>query len=91
METTLTITEARRDLSRLVDRLLCGKESALITRAGEPVARVVPIGPPPVTGAQLADKWDSMAHLTAEDAAEMERDILDMRARLNVPPVSQWD
>jgi prevent-host-death family protein len=55
--------EAKSDLSRLVVRALAGEE-VIITRAGKPVARLVPIRPERVPGlargkVQLAPDFDA--------------------------------
>lgn len=44
MSTTVNIHEAKTHLSRLVQRAAAGEE-IVIAKAGEPVARLVPMGP----------------------------------------------
>jgi prevent-host-death family protein len=41
---TVTVDEAKTHLSRLLQRVEAGEE-VVIARAGEPVARLVPVGP----------------------------------------------
>jgi len=94
METTLTITEARRDLSKLIDRLRRRRGSAIITRSGKPVARVTAVGSEPpkkLTAGEFAEVWKNRPRLEPDDAAASERDIMEGRALLNLPPVSKWD
>jgi prevent-host-death family protein len=43
---TIGISIAKRDLSKLVNRVAAGEE-IIITRAGKPVARLVPLESPP--------------------------------------------
>lgn len=43
VRTVLNVTEVKRDLSRLLDRVT-GGEDIVIARQGRPVARIVPIG-----------------------------------------------
>jgi prevent-host-death family protein len=58
------IHEAKTNLSRLVDRVEHGEE-IVISRAGTPVARLVPIAPRRLRRGSLADRivlspdWDS--------------------------------
>jgi prevent-host-death family protein len=44
--TTVDMQQAKRDLSRLVERAAAGEE-IVITKAGKPMARLVPIAKPP--------------------------------------------
>lgn len=42
---TVSVHEAKTGLSRLLNRVLAGEE-VLIAKAGKPVARLIPVGPP---------------------------------------------
>lgn len=42
---TVTIREAREGLSHL-DQLFAGSDEVIVTRRGEPIARILPIAPP---------------------------------------------
>jgi prevent-host-death family protein len=42
---TVNIHDAKTQLSRLIERVLAGEE-VVIAKAGMPVARLVPVGPP---------------------------------------------
>jgi prevent-host-death family protein len=52
--TTYSVTEAKNQLSRLIDRALKG-EDVVITRHGQPVVELKPVSPParPITKADL--------------------------------------
>ncbi len=78
-ERTLTVTEASRGFSDLVNRVLYRGESATLTKNGKPVARVVPVNPPPITGAELAKLWKPGKYLTQKEAAAFKRDIKNGR------------
>ncbi len=45
MSVSITLSEAKAQLSRLVDRAAAGEE-IIITKAGHPLARLVPLKPP---------------------------------------------
>lgn len=74
MTDTVNVYEAKRHLSRLLDRVLAGEE-IVIGRAGKPVARLVPYveEPPPVRrcGAWKGRVWiaDDFDELPEEIAA----------------------
>jgi prevent-host-death family protein len=48
MAVTVNIHEAKTQLSRLLEQAAQGRE-VVIARAGKPVARLVPVQPPPAT------------------------------------------
>jgi prevent-host-death family protein len=86
---SITVTEAARGFSDLISRVRYGGESALLTKGGKPVARIVPVRRPR-TGRELADAWAGLPHLDLAAAAAFERDLSD--ARRSLPPVkSRWD
>nr|WP_202893341.1 type II toxin-antitoxin system prevent-host-death family antitoxin [Kribbella italica] len=68
--------EAKTQLSRIIERVEHGEE-IVISRAGRPVARIVPLertarsGRGSLTGFWAAEDWDS-----AETNAEIARDFL---------------
>jgi prevent-host-death family protein len=53
---TISVTKAARDLPKLADRVRKSGNPVIITKYGHPVARLVPIEPPPVIGTQLAKR-----------------------------------
>lgn len=90
MERRVSIVEAERDLAEIIDRVCNQKESAIITRSGIPVARLVPIEKPPLLGNDLAKILDQMPHLTREDAEEFEKELQESRSKLQLP-TSKWE
>jgi prevent-host-death family protein len=89
-ELTLTVTEAARGFSDLINRVHYRGESAVLTKNGRPVARVVPTGPPPITGAELAKDWKQKPSLSLKNAETFARDIEGGR-RFFKPYVSPWE
>jgi prevent-host-death family protein len=89
-EQILTVTEAARGFSDLVNRVRYRGETAVLTKNGQPVARLVPIGPPPITGSEFAKLWKPGSFLTPAEADDFARDIEKGR-RIFKPYVSPWD
>jgi prevent-host-death family protein len=54
--TTVGVHEAKTHLSRLLQRVAAGEE-VVITRSGEPVARLVPVEPPPARRLGVLEGW----------------------------------
>ena len=91
MKRTISVTQAARNFSDLVNRAYYRGESAVLVRSGQPVARLVPITPEPINGEELADLWESMPHLTPDEAEKFAQDIEASREALNQAPQSSWD
>jgi prevent-host-death family protein len=89
-EQTLTVTEAARGFSDLVNRVRYRGESATLTKNGRAVARLIPANPDPITFAEFAKRWKPGSHLTAKEADDFARDIEKGR-RIFKPYVSPWD
>lgn len=92
MTETITVTEAARNFSDVVNKVYYRGESLLLTRGGKVVARLVPAamaGAP--TGSQLAEAWKTLPHLTAEEAEGFSKDVERARESLNRAPASKWD
>lgn len=97
METQTTLTEAERNISDLLKRVVeCG-ETVLLTREGHVVGRIVP---EPVkkarTGKEFAEMWKKLPHLSPEEAEAWGEDIEEMRRIWNRPQIPQdpwekWD
>jgi len=86
----MTVTEASRSFSKLVNRVQSRRASLLIVRRGKPVARIVPLALSNKTTKDLAAAWPRLPHLNPKDAAQFGRDIAAARASL--PPLkSAWD
>lgn len=67
----VTIRELRNHGGEVVDRVLAG-ESLVVTRAGRPVAELLPVRPAGLTASALLDRW---RHLPPVDAERLRSDI----------------
>lgn len=91
MERRLSVTEAARNFSDLINRTYYRGESALLTRSGQPVARIVPVVPERLTVRDFVQMWKEIPHLDPEDAEDFAKEVEASRAALNQPPQSSWD
>ena len=86
---SLSVTEAARGFSDLINRIRYQGESVLLLKGGKPVARMVPFRTV-CTGEDLAREWPLMSRLDPEDAAEFEAELAASRANLGALE-SKWD
>lgn len=88
-EKMLDVTEAASHFAELIDRTSRLHEVTILVENGKPVARVTPVDAPKTTD-EFLNAWPGMHHLSPQEAADFEADILD--GRKNMPPLrSQWD
>jgi prevent-host-death family protein len=86
----LSVTEAARNFSDLVNRVFYRGESAILIRNGIPVARLVPPEPSTASAEELARRWETLPHLPPADADRLAEELDE--ARRNVPPaVPRWE
>ncbi len=90
MERTLTVTEAARNFSDLINRAFYRGESTRLIRSGEVVAKIVPVAGDTVLGCDLAERWDSLPHLSKREAESFAKDISDARDSVGAPQ-DRWD
>jgi len=81
MSKTLTVSEASRSFSDLINRVRYQGESAVLLKNGKPVAKIIPVQET-FTGKELAEAWAKMPHLGHEEATLLEADIVDARKAL---------
>lgn len=86
---TVSVTDAARNFSDLVNRVYYTGETATLVRNGVAVARVVPAGPTACPAARLADAWPGLPHLPPADARTFAADVARARAELP-PPRDPW-
>ena len=91
MSRTLSVTEAARNFSDVVNRAYYRGETTVLVRSGQPVARITPVALPDCTGAALAERLDLIRHLSPEEATAFGNDIEAARLALNTPPSRSWD
>lgn len=90
METTLTVTEAARAFSDLINRVVYRGDTAILTRNGSVVARIVPEPRGQTTGLDLATALESAPRLSPDEAASFADDIEAARRELNQPAADPW-
>lgn len=86
---SITVTDAARGFSDLINRIRYRGESATLLKGGKPVVRIVPVGKV-CTGKELAAVWPGLSHLGADEARAMEKDLAASRKKLRAPK-SKWD
>ncbi len=87
--TTITVTEAARGFSDLINRIRYRGEAVTLLKGGKPVAMLSPV-PKSLTGRELAEIWPTMHHLSKAEAASFAKDIATARKHLPKPR-SKWD
>lgn len=85
---SITVTDAARGFSDLINRVRYRGESAVLVKGGKPVACVTPVKEAR-TGAELAKSWPAMHRLGAREAAMYEKDMAGARKKLRMPK-SRW-
>jgi len=90
MESTLTVTEAARNFSDLINRVVYRGDTAILTRNGKPVARIVPEAPAKTTGRELAEFWRSRSPMPVREAESYASDLAKIRSEGNRPQRDPW-
>ena len=89
MPTSVSVTDAARGFADLINRVRYHHESTILLKGGKAVAKIIPIGSGAHTGAELADLWASLPHLSVAEAAAFGRDLAT--ARRSLPKVKgKW-
>jgi prevent-host-death family protein len=93
MSKTITVTEAARNFSEVVNQVFYRGESMELTRGGKVVARLIPATEAePPTGQQVREAWrTAIPHLTKEEADAFADDLEQGRDALNQFPASRWE
>jgi prevent-host-death family protein len=91
MTKTLTVTEMSRKFAEYINRVAYRGDRFILTRGNRPVAEISPL-PSGVTGREFLEIWESLPHLTPEEADEFGRDIEVAREELDKIPVRDpWE
>lgn len=85
----LTVTEAARNLSDVINRVYYQGHSFILTRGRVSVAQLTPVKV--LTGAELARRWSDRPRLTPEDATEWLAELAELRAAMSLPEDAGWD
>jgi len=79
MSKTVTVSEASRGFSDLINRVRYQGETAILVKGGKPVAKIVPIPNDGITGKELSELWGTLPHLSADDAKALEKELNDAK------------
>ena len=89
---TISVTEAARNFSDVVNRARHRGEHFVLTKGGTPVAELRPIaGARLVTGRELAKRFKTAPLLGADEAASLGRDLDEARDALGGPGAGPWE
>lgn len=92
MAKAITVTEAARNFSDVVNKVYYRGETMELIRGGKVVARLVPVveieAP---TGREVLAAWKTLPHLAEGEADAFARDIESGRESLNRIPANKWD
>ena len=93
MSNVLSVTEAARNFSDVINRVYYQEQSFTLTRNGTVVAKIEPAAEEKhgLTGAELAAWWPLRPRLTPEEAEAYLKDIEEARAELKMPEGDAWD
>jgi antitoxin (DNA-binding transcriptional repressor) of toxin-antitoxin stability system len=86
---SVTVTDAARGFSDLINRIRYRGESATLLKGGKPVARILPAARI-ATGKELAAAWPGISRLGKDEARMMENDLAASRKKLPAPKF-KWD
>jgi prevent-host-death family protein len=86
----MTVTEAARNFSDLVNRVYYRGESTILTRNGLPVAFLSPAEPVTTPAGELASGWEALPHLEPADAIDF-GDELERARRALGPAENRWE
>ena len=86
----MTVTEAARNFSDLVNRVYYRGESTILTRNGIPVAYLSPTAPVTTPAGELASGWETLPHLDPDNAARFAEELERARRRLG-PVEDPWE
>lgn len=90
--TVLTVTEAARSFSDVVNRAYYRGERFLLTKGGRTVAEVAPVRErPPVTASALRRALESLPHLGCEEADAFAADLDEARRVVGPPGAGPWE
>lgn len=78
----ISVTDAARRFSDLVNRVYYRGESATLFRGGLPVARLVPPVTSHTSARDLAERWANLPHLRPDEASSLDKDLKEARRRL---------
>ena len=90
MHQVISVTEAARNFSDVINRVYYQGQTYLLTRGGVVVAQLIGRGKA-LSASELLARWEERPRLDPEDAAAWERDLAALKATVPMPEASAWD
>lgn len=89
MTEVMTVTEAARNFSDVINRVYYQGKSFALVRNGSVVAHLTP-PPPALTWLELSRIWSALPHIDPEDADAWAEEQTALRASMELPE-NPWD
>lgn len=90
MHQVISVTEASRNFSDVINRVYYQGQTYLLTRGGVVVAQLTG-STKTLSSAELLRRWEDRPRLDPDDAANWEQDLADVRAAFTMPEGASWD
>ena len=90
MNQLISVTEASRNFSDVINRVYYQGQTYLLTRGGTIVAQLTGTGRT-LSASEILARWEKRPRLDPEDAAAWELDLAELRATVPIPEDSAWD
>ena len=90
MDQFISVTEASRNFSDVINRVYYQGQTYLLTRGGTIVAQLTGAGRT-LSAIEMLARWEKRPRLDPEDAAAWELDLAELRATVPIPEDSAWD
>jgi antitoxin (DNA-binding transcriptional repressor) of toxin-antitoxin stability system len=90
MHQVISVTEAARNFSDVINRVYYQGQTYLLTRGGVVVAQLATVGKT-LSAKELIVRWEARPRLDPGDAADWEQDLVELKATVAKPEGSVWD
>jgi prevent-host-death family protein len=82
IERAISVTDAVRNFSDLINRAYYRRESVTLVRNGIAVARLTPPTPTTLSAHELAERWPTLPHLDPDEAEAFADELAEARRAL---------
>lgn len=90
MNQVISVTEASRNFSDVINRVYYQGQTYLLTRGGVVVAQLTGSSKT-LSAKDLLSQWENRPRLDPDDAAQWEQDLAEARAAFTMPEETAWD
>jgi antitoxin (DNA-binding transcriptional repressor) of toxin-antitoxin stability system len=90
MHQEISVTEASRNFSDVINRVYYQGQTYLLTRGGIVVAQLAGAHKT-LSAKELLRRWEDRPRLTPEDAANWGQDLVEIRTTFTLPEKTAWD